>query len=114
VPPPAARQACSADARVDGKLLLVPGKDHGDVEPPLPEMAGHDERVAAVVARAGEHQYGFAVAARDIPRQLGRCEPGALHEWRRRIRCSRGPLDRAYVGRGQNGRVMRTGDSHRR
>ena len=74
-------------------------------------MPRHDERIAAVIARSGEHQHGLA-AARQLARQLGRGEPGALHELRRRVPGHGGLLDGANVGREQYRHVVRKLGGH--
>ena len=68
---------CSGSVR--GKFFLVSGENDGHIEPPLLQMAGKHESVAAIVAGTGEDQDGFAVASRDIACYFGGRESCSFH-----------------------------------
>src|SRR4029079_15428113 len=62
--------------RILRELLPVPTVRKRDVEPPALEMSREHERIAAVVAGAGEHDDGSAAVAGDFARKLGGSETG--------------------------------------
>jgi hypothetical protein len=68
-------------------------------------MTGRDECVAAVVPGPASTSSGFPLPP-DFPRQLGRGEPGALHEAAARIGCRRPACSTRVLGREQDGRVI--------
>ena len=55
------------------------------------------ERVAAVVARTGEHEHRPARVPGELERELGRGETRALHETRPRIALQGSRLERAHA-----------------
>ncbi|MNC85404.1 hypothetical protein D3C83_10000 [compost metagenome] len=91
---------------VGRKLLLVAGVGHRDLEIPFLEMPCHDERVAAVVAGARQHQHGLAGAAGDVACDLGRGKPGFFHQLRRILSGGGRRLDGANAGGQVNRRAV--------
>src|SRR5262245_14881817 len=85
--------------RVLRELERIAQEHHGDAIPPLLQVAGNDERIAAVVARTCEHEYPTAVIGDQLARELRRCESGTLHEIRRRWLCEGMLLDRTNLAR---------------
>jgi hypothetical protein len=72
-------------------------------------MACHDERVAAVVAGAGEHEDRTPTIGDQCSRQLGRRETGTLHQ-RRLCPLAGERLDAADLSGEVNGkRYVRSG-----
>jgi hypothetical protein len=88
---PVSIQARCAAAASAGRCVAV--ESDRDVVEPAPEPARGDERIAAVVARPGEHEHARRRADQHVARDVCRREPRALHE-----RLARGgALDRAQV-----------------
>ena len=101
-------------SRILGESRRVAMEGDGDIEPPALQMARDDERIAAVVTRAGEHQHRVALPGNQLARELGGSEAGTLHQIRRVGRGGDRRLDRANLASEVYGReIVVWGRNHR-
>ena len=70
---------------------------HHDPEPPLPQLQRNDQGIPPVVARAGDHQHGFAAVAGNVAGESGRGKSGALHQGRRVPAAEHGVFELAQI-----------------
>ncbi len=99
---------------VGGQPGRVAAEHHRDVVESRAQQPRDDERVAAVVAGAGEHQDRAAALARHGRRDVGRRQPGALHQRLALRRRLDGPQVRGAVDRQQAGTPFHPGIIGRR
>ena len=71
-----------APAHFSRQPRRILGSQRGYAKEPVFQYARSNPRVAAVVARSGQHQYILARVEDELYGQIGCCQPGALHERR--------------------------------
>ena len=84
--------------RIRRQLQWSAGVYDIDLEPPCFEVTRYDERIAAIIAGAGDDEHAAPTVGGNIARDLRCSETGALHQPRRRVRFDSRGFEIAYLG----------------